>query len=136
MNINDPYVAWEQLNTSYGTPGAAAIFVEFKEVTQMQICDDQDPGQVIGKMQSTFTYLAANGLTLPDSARAMILLSALPKNWGGFASTLLATLLVVLPAGTAVGLPVLTFDTVLPKIHKEWSWKSNWSVMPKDDKIL
>jgi len=35
MNENDPHVAWEQLNTSYGTPGAAGVFVEFKCLTWM-----------------------------------------------------------------------------------------------------
>ncbi|KIM63725.1 hypothetical protein SCLCIDRAFT_23908 [Scleroderma citrinum Foug A] len=83
-------------------------------------------------MQSIFSYLAANRLTLPDSAQAMILLSALPNEWEGFASTILATLPVALPAGAPAGAQALTFASVLPKINEEWSQCSGNSVMPKN----
>ena len=79
-----------------------------------------------------FGYLAANGLTLPDSAQAMILLLALPNEWEGFASTILATLPVQLPAGAPAGAQALTFASVLPKINEEWSCHSGSSVMPKN----
>ena len=82
-------------------------------------------------MQSVFSYLAANGLTLPNSARAMILLSALPPKWEGFASTILVTLPATAPAAGGV---VLTFAAVLPKIQEEWSRQSNTSIMPKEAK--
>ena len=81
-------------------------------------------------MQSIFGYLAANGLTLPNSAQAMILLSALPQEWEGFASTILATLPVDLPPGAPAGAQALTFASVLPKINEEWSRRSGSSVMP------
>jgi len=131
MNINDPHTAWDQLNTSYGTPGAAGVFVEFKCLTQMTIQVNQDPTPVINQMQSTIGYLASNGLTLPNSAQAMILLGALPHNWQGFASTLLATLHVnPTAAQVTAGIQALTFDLVLPKVMEEWSRKSGRSIMP------
>ena len=83
-------------------------------------------------MQLIFGYLAANGLTLPDSAQAMILLSALPNEWEGFTSTILATLPVNLPAGAPAGAQALTFTSVLLKINKEWSRHSGNSVMLKN----
>ena len=95
----------------------------------MQIKEHEDPNPRIQEMQSVFSYLAANGLTLLDSARAMILLLALPSKWEGFTSTILVTLPVAAPAG---GGAALTFATILPKIQEEWSCQSNSSVMPKE----
>jgi len=131
MNVTDPHVAWEQLNTNYGTPGAAGVFVEFKRLTRMKIQGNQDPAPSIGQMQSTIGYLAANGLTLPDTAQAMILLGALPNEWQGFTSTLLATLHVNLTqAQINAGVTQLTFDSIVPKVMEEWSHKSGKSIMP------
>ena len=121
MNKGNPNTVWEALHTAYGTPGAAGIFVEFKKIVRMQIKKHDDPATCINEMQSIFGYLAANGLTLPDLAQAMILLSALPNEWEGFASTILATLPVNLPAGAPAGAQALTFALVLPKINEEWS---------------
>ena len=79
INEGNPNTVWEALHTAYGTPGTARIFVEFKKIVCMQIKKHDDPTTHINEMQSIFGYLAANGLTLPDSAQAMILLSALPN---------------------------------------------------------
>jgi len=131
MNENDPHTAWEQLNMSYGTPGAASVFVEFKRLTQMTIQGIQDPTPAINQMQSTIGYLASNGLTLPNSAQAMLLLGTLPNNWQGFTSTLLATLHIYPTAAqVTAGVQQLMFDSVLPKIMEEWSRKSGKSIMP------
>ena len=66
-----------------------------------------------------FDYLATNGLTLPDSAQAMILLLALLTEWEEFASTILATLPVQLPASASAGAQTLTFASVFLKINEE-----------------
>ena len=95
----------------------------------MQIKKHEDLATRINEMQSIFGYLAANGLTLPNSAQAMILLSALPNKWEGFASTILATLPVQLPTGAPTGAQALTFTSVLAKINEEWSHRSGNSVM-------
>ena len=131
LNEGNPNTVWEALCTAYGTPGTAGIFVEFKKIIRMQIKKHDDPATCINEMQSIFGYLAANRLTLPDSAQAMILLSALPQEWKGFASTILATLPVTLPAGAPAGAQALTFASVLPKINEEWSQRSGNSVMLK-----
>ena len=131
LNEGNPNTVLEALRTAYGTPGAAGIFVEFKKIVRMQIKKNEDPATRVNEMQSIFNYLAASGLTLPNSAQAMILLSALPTEWEGFASTILATLPVVAPAGAPAGAQVLTFTSVLPKINEEWSRCSGNSVMPK-----
>jgi len=131
MNKNDPHNAWEQLNTSYRTPGTAGVFVEFKHLTQMMIQGNQDPAPAVNQMQSTIGYLASNSLTLPNSTQAMLLLGTLPNDWQGFASTLLATLHVnPTAAQIAAGVQQLTFDSVLPKIMEEWSRKSGKPIMP------
>jgi len=131
MNENDPHVAWEQLNMSYRTPGTASVFVEFKHLTWMTIQGNQDPAPAVNQMQSTIGYLASNGLTLPNSAQAMLLLGALPNDWQGFASTLLATLHVnPTAAQITAGVQQLMFNSVLPKIMEEWSRKSGKSIMP------
>ena len=128
MNEANPHVVWTTLQTTYGTPGAAGVYVEFHKTICMLIKENEDPNPCIQEMQSVFSYLANNGLTLPNSARAMILLPALPPKWEGFASTILATLPVAQPAGGGVA---LTFAAVLPKIQEEWSRQSNSSVMLK-----
>jgi len=131
MNENNPHTVWEQLNTSYGTPGTAGVFVEFKCLTWMTIQGNQDPAPALNQMQSTIGYLASNGLTLPNSAQVMLLLGTLPNDWQGFTSTLLATLHVnPMAAQIAAGVQQLTFDSVLPKIMEEWSQKSGKSIMP------
>jgi len=122
MNENDPHTAWEQLNTSYGTPGTAGVFVKFKRLTRMTIQGNREPAPALNQMQSTIGYLASNGLTLPNSAQVMLLLGALPNDWQGFASTLLATLHInPTAAQIAAGVQQLTFDSVLSKIMEEWS---------------
>ena len=132
MNEGNLNTVWERLHTAYGTPGTAGIFVEFKNIVCMEIKKHDDPATHINEMQSIFSYLAANGLTFPDSAQAMILLSALPNEWEGFASTILATLPVQLPASAPAGAQALTFTLVLLKINKEWSRHSGSLVMPKN----
>ena len=102
--------------------------MEFHKAVRMQIKENEDPNPHIQEMQSVFSYLTNNGLTLPDSARAMILLSALPPKWEGFTLTILATLPIAAPAA---GGAALTFVAVLPKIQEEWSRRSNSSIMPK-----
>ena len=129
--LDNPHTVWNTLQTTYSTPGAAGIYVEFRKAVRMQIKEHEDPNPCIQEMQSVFSYLAANGLTLLDSARAMILLSALPSKWEGFASTILVTLPVAAPAA---GGAALTFTAVLPKIQEEWSHRSNSSVMPREAK--
>ena len=121
INEGNPNTVWEALHTAYGTPGAARIFVELKKIVCMQIKKHDDPTTCINEMQSIFGYLAANRLTLPDSAQAMILLSALPAEWEGFTSTILATLPVGAPIRAPAGAQVLTFASVLLKINEEWS---------------
>jgi len=135
MNVNNPHIAWEQLNTNYGTPGAASVFAEFKCLTWMTIQGNQDPAPAIGQMQSMIGYLASNSLTLPNSAQAMLLLGALPNEWQGFTSTLLATLHVnPTAAQITAGVQQLTFDSILPKAMEEWSQKSGKSIMPSTKK--
>ena len=67
----------------------------------------------------------------------MTLLAALPKEWGSFAMTLLATLpLNVNQAGVAAGIPQLTFSNVVPKIQEEWSHHSGRSIISRDEKRI
>ena len=135
--IDDPHLHWEHLRTQYGTPGAAGIFIEYNKVNTMCFNTHDDPSHKIDEMCTIYSYLSANSLTIPDSAQAMSLLAALPKEWGSFAMTLLATLpLNINQAGIAAGIPQLTFSNVIPKIQEEWSRHSGRSIMPKDDKWI
>ena len=131
INIGNAHTMWTRLQETYGTPGAAGIYVEFKCAINLRIRKNEDPMPRVNELRTIFSYLTTNGLTLPDNAQAMILLSALPHEWEGFASTLLTTLPAAAPAGAAAGAPILNFATVLPKIQEEWSRRSGRSVMPK-----
>ena len=96
-----------------------------------------DPSHKIDEMRTIYSYLSVNGLTILDSAQAMTLLAALPKEWGSFAMTLLATLpLNINQTGIAAGIPQLTFSNVVPKIQEEWSHHSGRSIMPRDEKRI
>ena len=90
--IDDPHLRWEHLCTQYGTPGVAGIFIKYQKVNTMHFNMHNDPSHKIDEIRTIYSYLSANGLTIPDSAQAMALLAALPKEWGSFAMTLLATL--------------------------------------------
>ena len=131
INIGNANTMWVCLQETYGTPGTAGIYVEFKRAINLRICKNKDPMPRVNELRTIFSYLATNGLTLPDNAQAMMLLSALPHEWEGFASTLLTTLPAAAPAGAAAGTPFLNFSTVLPKIQEEWSHHSGRSIMPK-----
>ena len=137
ININDPHLRWEHFRTQYGTPGAAGIFVKYQKVNTMCFNMHDDPSHKIDKMCTIYSYLSTNGLTILDSAQAMSLLAALPKEWRSFAMTFLVTLpLNVNQAGIAAGIPQLTFSNVVPKIQEEWSRRSGRSIMPKNDKRI
>ena len=131
INIGNANTMWTHLQETYGTPRAIGIYVEFKCAINLRIHKNEDPMPHVNELRTIFSYLATNGLTLPDNAQAMMLLSALPHEWEGFASTLLTTLPATAPAGTAAGTPFLNFSMVLPKIQEEWSHCSGRSIMPK-----
>ena len=135
--IDDPHLRWEHLRTQYGTPGAAGIFVKYQKVNTMHFNTHNDPSHKIDEMCTIYSYLSVNGLTILDSAQAMTLLAALPKEWGSFAMTLLVTLsLNINQAGVAAGIPQLTFSNVVSKIQEEWSHHSGRSIMPRDEKRI
>ena len=103
----------------------------------MHFNTQNDPSHKIDEMRTIYSYLSVNGLTILDSAQAMTLLAALPKEWGSFAMTLLVTLpLNINQAGVAAGIPQLTFSNVVSKIQEEWSHHSGRSIMPRDEKQI
>lgn len=136
INIIDPHLHWTHLSNTYGSPGPAGVYVEYHKVNMMRISSCENPSKSIDEMQTIFSYLTANGLTIPDTTQAMTLLGVLPKEWGSFAMTLLSLLatlqMVVNQAGQLAGIKPLTFHNVVPKIQEEWSHHSGESVMPKE----
>ena len=89
----------------------------------------------IDEMHTIYSYLSMNSLTVLDSAQAMFLLVALPKEWGSFAMTLPMTLpLNINTSGIAAGIPQLTFSNIISKIQEEWSHHSGRFIMLKDNK--
>ena len=55
--LDNPHTVWNTLQTTYGTPGAAGIYVEFRKAVRMQIRENKDPNPRIQEMQSVFSYL-------------------------------------------------------------------------------
>ncbi|KAI0739814.1 hypothetical protein C8Q80DRAFT_1059129, partial [Daedaleopsis nitida] len=69
---------WTTLESSYGKPGIAAIYSEFKAVLDMHIPTNAHPAVALDKIQVPFERLTAAECKFPSYVQAMILLSKLP----------------------------------------------------------
>ncbi len=81
---------WEAIEAQYGTSGAAGLYGIFRDAITFEISGESDTAMPIASLASLFNRLAASGLVISESVKAMILLAALPRSWDGLAMTILA----------------------------------------------
>lgn len=76
---------WTVLETSYGKPGIAAVYSEFKAVLDTHIPSNAHPAVALDKIQAHFERLTAAECKFPSYVQAMILLSKLPPSMDAIA---------------------------------------------------
>ena len=107
--------AFAELRRLYGTPGVAVAFTDFLTTIRWSFTGKEGPAPQISKFLSHIQRLATHNIVLPNTVTAMLVLAALPRNWDGMASTILAT-------STTDN---LTVDRIMPMIMNEWSRRSS-----------
>ena len=90
-------------------------FTDFLTTIRWSFTGKEGPAPQISKFLSHIQRLATHNIVLPNTVTAMLVLAALPRNWDGMASTILAT-------STTDN---LTVDRIMPMIMNEWSRRSS-----------
>src|SRR5437660_4488361 len=116
--LDEASVAWTTLAKKYGQPGPTVIYVEFQRALKTSLHVNEDPSEKLASLSAIFCFCAANNNAVPDSQQAMIVLNAVPHQWTGFATTVLA--------GVTAG-NNLTYAAVVQKIQEEWTRRSGKS---------
>ncbi len=108
---------WDNLQTAYGKAGTALIYSEFQSILRIRIAPDRDPTADLNSLRMSFSRLTAADVKykIADELQAMILLAALPSDWDGVASTILAT----------TKSTDLKFDSVSVSIKEEYIRRSS-----------
>ncbi|KZP09578.1 hypothetical protein FIBSPDRAFT_702407, partial [Athelia psychrophila] len=73
--------AWTALKSAYGTPGASAIYADFKAAAKFYISGNSHPAPEINQLAQIIERLKVNKVDLPELVRAMMLLNAIPQKW-------------------------------------------------------
>ena len=79
------YRTWRNIEESYGKPGAALIFADFKALTMFRL-SGSNPAPEISKLITLLERLHANHCQFLEFVQTMLLLSALPQKWDHLAS--------------------------------------------------
>ena len=109
------------MQNSFNTPGAAGLFVDFKQTLCWRLDEKVDPTLQIARLSAAFEALTAHGLRIAEPIKAMILLNVLPKGWEHIAMTLLATVPVAASIGPdGIATMGLTIAGIALKIVQEW----------------
>lgn len=69
---------WEALKTSYGTPGVSTIFLDLKTALDLSIPFNSSPIPALDKFQASFERLKDNGVDVPTSVIALIMMWKIP----------------------------------------------------------
>ena len=72
---------WRELKDTYGKPGIANIYLEFKGAIDTPITTNADPSLTIDKILAHFGRLEDAGVTVPEPLRAMMILAKLPAHY-------------------------------------------------------
>ena len=75
------YVLWNDLKRDYATPETSLVFSEFQRVMNTRIPSDSHPVAAIDKIMVHYEVLQLNQLAIPDSLKALIILSKLPPHY-------------------------------------------------------
>ena len=79
------YRTWRNIEESYGKPGVALIFADFKALTTFRL-SGSNPTLEISKMITLLECLCVNHCQFLEFMQMMLLLSALPQKWDHLAS--------------------------------------------------
>ena len=84
---------WETLETKYGNPGMASIYLELKSVFDMPIPANSDPTLTLEKITSHFGKLQEAGsvVTLSPHLQALIIMAKLPSTYDSLAQIMCQT---------------------------------------------
>ena len=74
------YQTWRNIEDSYGKPGAALIFADFKVLNTFRL-SGSDPTPEISKMVTLLERLCVNHCQFLEFMQMMLLLNALPQKW-------------------------------------------------------
>ena len=105
---------WDDLVKSYGQPGIAAVYSEFKSAIEMQIPSNSHPAPALDKLCAHFDRLEANKASVPKEIQAMILLAKLPTAMDSIAQIV----------NQKVDLNDLDFDEIRRMIILSWEQRS------------
>jgi hypothetical protein len=101
---------WDNIYNQFATPGAAALFVDYKAAQNFVMTDKKDPSVQIAELNMIINHLAVKGFRLDDKIQALIILSLLPNSWDGILSTILEN----------HAAKDLTIALIMPIIQEEW----------------
>jgi transposase InsO family protein len=79
---------WEKLADEYNQPGIMTVYLDFKAIMDTHIPDNADPSLTIDKIMALFGKLHDNGVQIPATVQAMILMSKMPRYMDSIAQLL------------------------------------------------
>jgi hypothetical protein len=81
---------WELLATDYGVDGPSQAFIDFRTAITIKI-PANNPSPAISQMADKFQRLTAQNIAIPELVQAMVLLTAMPRDFDSLSSTVLST---------------------------------------------
>jgi hypothetical protein len=103
---------WELLATDYGVDGPSQAFIDFRTAITIKI-PANNPSPSISQMADKFQRLTAQNIAIPELVQAMVLLTAMPRDYDSLSSTVLLT----------TEASQLTFKLVRDHIVAEHNWR-------------
>ena len=71
---------WNELKDTYGQPGVAGVYMEFKAALDTTIPNNADPSLAIDKILAHFGRMAEGKASVPTYVQAMVLLAKIPPS--------------------------------------------------------
>lgn len=81
---------WQALRANFGQEGPSQIYVDFKSTISIRV-PVENPLPEMTRISERYQRLEAAGVQVPGIIQALLLLSALPKEYDSLASTILST---------------------------------------------
>ena len=80
QNITWATELWNELKDTYGQPGVAGVYMEFKAALETTIPNNADPSLAINKILAHFGRMAEGRASVPPYVQAMVLLAKIPPS--------------------------------------------------------
>jgi hypothetical protein len=81
---------WTNMAELFDSPGAAAIFVDYRAAVGFRMKEHISPSVQIVELLNITDHLSSRGLELDNMVKSMIVLASLPQSWDSIASTVLS----------------------------------------------